>query len=259
MGGDGKNEKGGLTREQLDEFALSVQRRLRNYQHARMIKDAQTALSENPLSVLGGAPSLESLAGARASAETYTPLPFCAFNGGSDVWLDIGNKLIGVQILQEHLATKPHETLHVGDQFLATGNDILTRSCACTVWITSPKETGDVLVELSRALEEGGRKVQVIDATKGGIMSRTGGTFALGKSTREMGFDELIKRMGDGFFGVLFITNKNNDENIFWHFLELFIDHIQDIGFPLASLVVPWQSEIAWLQTVINWTSPEKM
>lgn len=43
-------------------------------------------------------------------------LPFCAFNGGRDVWVDIGNKSIGVKILQEHLGTAPEETLHVGDQ-----------------------------------------------------------------------------------------------------------------------------------------------
>ncbi|CAB4421923.1 unnamed protein product [Rhizophagus irregularis] len=50
---------------------------------------------------------------------------FGAFNGGSDVWVDIGNKLIGVQILQQFLAPNTGETLHVGDQFLSTGNDLL--------------------------------------------------------------------------------------------------------------------------------------
>jgi IMP and pyridine-specific 5'-nucleotidase len=48
------------------------------------------------------------------------------FNGGRDVWVDIGNKLIGVQTLQKLLATEPNTTLHVGDQFLSTGNDIAT-------------------------------------------------------------------------------------------------------------------------------------
>jgi hypothetical protein len=32
-----------------------------------------------------------------------TELPFCAFNGGSDVWVDIGNKSVGVRALQAHL------------------------------------------------------------------------------------------------------------------------------------------------------------
>ncbi|KAI9100580.1 IMP-specific 5-nucleotidase [Phlyctochytrium arcticum] len=112
-----------LTREQLDELALSVQRRLNNFQHARRVQTGQTAL------------------------------PFCAFNGGSDVWVDIGNKLIGVNILQEYLGTTGAETLHVGDQFLSTGNDIATRTACCTSWITSPEETAEILTELCSLLD----------------------------------------------------------------------------------------------------------
>jgi hypothetical protein len=33
-----------------------------------------------------------------------------------DVWVDIGNKFIGVQLLQAYLGTTPATTLHVGDQ-----------------------------------------------------------------------------------------------------------------------------------------------
>ncbi|TPX64465.1 hypothetical protein SpCBS45565_g05838 [Spizellomyces sp. 'palustris'] len=113
-----------LTREQLDEFALSTQRRLNNYQHTILIREGQR------------------------------PLPFCAFNGGSDVWVDIGNKLIGVQMLQEILNTTGSETLHVGDQFLSTGNDISTRTACCTVWITSPEETAEILIELCHLLSK---------------------------------------------------------------------------------------------------------
>ena len=50
------------------------------------------------------------------SSPSDAPIPFCAFNGGSDVWVDIGNKLIGVQILQNYLNAKPGETFHIGDQ-----------------------------------------------------------------------------------------------------------------------------------------------
>ena len=55
-----------LHREQLDELALSVQDELHRYQ------------------MMGG--------------EDVGYIPFCAFNGGSDVWVDIGNKLIGVKV-----------------------------------------------------------------------------------------------------------------------------------------------------------------
>ena len=50
-------------------------------------------------------------------------LPFCAFNGGSDVWVDVGNKRVGVHILSAYLGMPINEILHIGDQFLNTGND----------------------------------------------------------------------------------------------------------------------------------------
>ncbi|CAG8610034.1 6537_t:CDS:10 [Paraglomus brasilianum] len=80
-------------------------------------------------------------------------LPFCAFNGGRDVWVDVGNKLIGVQMLQQYFNALPNETLHIGDQFLSTGNDYATRRQCCTLWIINPEETQAVLVELDALLE----------------------------------------------------------------------------------------------------------
>ena len=35
-----------------------------------------------------------------ALQDAETPIPFCAFNGGSDAWVDAGNKRVGVQVLQ---------------------------------------------------------------------------------------------------------------------------------------------------------------
>lgn len=77
-------------------------------------------------------------------------LPYCAFNGGSDVWLDVGNKRVGVQVLQSYVGISSSETLHIGDQFLNTGNDFAARDvCAC-VWITSPEETTYILKSILR-------------------------------------------------------------------------------------------------------------
>ncbi|XP_002975742.2 IMP-specific 5'-nucleotidase 1, partial [Selaginella moellendorffii] len=36
-------------------------------------------------------------------------LPFCAFNGGSDVFVDVGNKSIGLGALMKYLGKKPYE------------------------------------------------------------------------------------------------------------------------------------------------------
>jgi len=75
-------------------------------------------------------------------------VPFCAFNGGRDAWVDVGNKLLGVQVLQNHLTIAAGETMHVGDQFLSTGNDIATRNACCTLWVTNPDETRNALKTL---------------------------------------------------------------------------------------------------------------
>lgn len=50
-----------------------------------------------------------------------------------------------LQALQQYLNCKPAETVHFGDQFLSTGNDISTRHACCTVWVASPSETQRML------------------------------------------------------------------------------------------------------------------
>ncbi|KAG0318885.1 IMP 5'-nucleotidase [Dissophora globulifera] len=109
-----------IAREQLDECVLSTQQRLLEYQ--------------------------------QMSGPSKVAIPFCVFNGGNDVFVDIGNKLIGVQVLQNYLGAAPDATIHVGDQFLSTGNDFATRSSCCTLWIVNPEETENVLKELTPLL-----------------------------------------------------------------------------------------------------------
>lgn len=92
-----------------------------------------------------------------------TELPFCAFNGGNDVFVDIGDKSWGVLVCQEWFGRqegqsmiereksgiKGERTLHVGDQFLSAGsNDFKARGVGTTAWIASPAETVELLDEL---------------------------------------------------------------------------------------------------------------
>jgi IMP and pyridine-specific 5'-nucleotidase len=77
-------------------------------------------------------------------------LPYCAFNGGTDMWVDVGNKRVGVQILQAYLGIPSAESLHIGDQFLNTGNDYAARDVSPCVWIINPQETTYVLKSLLR-------------------------------------------------------------------------------------------------------------
>ena len=105
-------DKAVIPREVLDEFVLRV----------------QSALYEK--------------------SSELSELPYCAFNGGSDVWVDVGNKRVGVEILQTYLGLPPEKTLHIGDQFLNTGNDYAARGCSPCAWITSPVETTYILKRL---------------------------------------------------------------------------------------------------------------
>jgi len=72
-------------------------------------------------------------------------LPFCAFNGGFDVFVDIGDKSVGISALMRKFGLKPENVLHVGDQFLKHGNDFICRKVCPTVWIIGPEETKYVL------------------------------------------------------------------------------------------------------------------
>jgi IMP-specific 5'-nucleotidase len=82
-----------LTRESLEEAVLASQR----------------TLSHHPVS---------------------EKIPFCCFNGGSDVWVDVGDKSLGVSVLQRYFDNAKNEiriwggnTLHVGDQFMSLGGN----------------------------------------------------------------------------------------------------------------------------------------
>ena len=88
----------------------------------------------------------------RAATPPIT-IPFCAFNGGRDAWIDIGNKKVGVECLQAFLNIPPSQCLHVGDQFLTTGNDIAARFVAPCVWIISPSETEKMLEHILTHME----------------------------------------------------------------------------------------------------------
>jgi hypothetical protein len=75
-------------------------------------------------------------------------VPTCAFNGGHDVFVDIGSKALGLTALQGLLGTTAVHTVHVGDRFTHTGNDFRARDCASTLWVASPANTLELLHKL---------------------------------------------------------------------------------------------------------------
>jgi IMP and pyridine-specific 5'-nucleotidase len=76
--------------------------------------------------------------------------PFCAFNGGRDAWVDVGNKRVGVVVLCAYLGIPPKAALHIGDQFLNTGNDYAARDVCPCIWIINPDETTYILKSVLR-------------------------------------------------------------------------------------------------------------
>lgn len=85
--------------------------------------------------------NLEEMALACQAELSDASIPFCAFNGGNDVFVDVGNKHIGLQALMRYLNIDGSQTLHVGDRFTLTGNDAKVREAASILWVASPDET----------------------------------------------------------------------------------------------------------------------
>lgn len=92
---------------------------------------------------------------------TGSTVPYCAFNGGHDVFVDVGHKALGIQALQGMLGVKPHETAHAGDRFTATGNDLRAREVALTLWVANPTETEDLLELLLEDIHNEEKHVEI--------------------------------------------------------------------------------------------------
>eukprot|EP01053_Blabericola_migrator_P000032 Blabericola_migrator_1__31@NODE_1008_length_5718_cov_50_473191_g567_i2_p1_GENE_NODE_1008_length_5718_cov_50_473191_g567_i2NODE_1008_length_5718_cov_50_473191_g567_i2_p1_ORF_typecomplete_len481_score77_63ISN1/PF06437_11/2_9e107PMM/PF03332_13/0_0014Hydrolase_3/PF08282_12/0_39Sof1/PF04158_14/0_062_NODE_1008_length_5718_cov_50_473191_g567_i242625704 len=85
--------------------------------------------------------------------ESGSEIPYCAFNGGEDVWVDVGNKAMALVVMQNMFKIHPAECLHIGDQFTESGNDITVRQRSPCIWILNPKETKAVLRRLTKELD----------------------------------------------------------------------------------------------------------
>ncbi|KAK1730117.1 IMP-specific 5-nucleotidase [Colletotrichum acutatum] len=137
-----------IPRESLEETVLVVQKIL---ELSALGSPAQAAGHSTV------APST-SASSAELATAVRRRVPFCAFNGGRDVFVDIGDKSWGVTVCQRWFAAKAghpetpiagEKTLHIGDQFLSAGsNDFKARSVGTTAWIASPGETGELLDDL---------------------------------------------------------------------------------------------------------------
>lgn len=83
------------------------------------------------MGLIPGAPTiyevLEELAITVQQQLVDAPLPFCAFNGGGDVFVDVGNKSLGLEALMQYLKFNPSQ---VQLPFTLTP---FSSGCRCTV------------------------------------------------------------------------------------------------------------------------------
>eukprot|EP00239_Pterosperma_sp_CCMP1384_P011567 CAMPEP_0197863058 /NCGR_PEP_ID=MMETSP1438-20131217/40237_1 /TAXON_ID=1461541 /ORGANISM="Pterosperma sp., Strain CCMP1384" /LENGTH=408 /DNA_ID=CAMNT_0043480803 /DNA_START=334 /DNA_END=1557 /DNA_ORIENTATION=+ len=66
--------------------------------------------------------------------QVQSNIPFCAFNGGNDVFVDVGNKRLGIDAMKQYVGAQSNTSLHVGDRFTETGNDSASRTSASILW-----------------------------------------------------------------------------------------------------------------------------
>merc|ERR1739844_368510 len=92
-----------------------------------------------------------------------------------------GNKRVGVNILAAYVGMPVEQTLHIGDQFLNTGNDFAARDVCPCIWITSPDETTYILKTILRLAGVSLQQGELDDDAEGG----SGYTSDDGKSEEE--------------------------------------------------------------------------
>ena len=81
-------------------------------------------------------------------------MPFCAFNGGADCFVDVGNKGLGLEALLSHIGCGSDGVLHFGDRFTDTGNDAITKRRFSTIWVANPRETMWFIKRILKDLDE---------------------------------------------------------------------------------------------------------
>ncbi|KAJ3038903.1 hypothetical protein HDV00_012825 [Rhizophlyctis rosea] len=87
-------------------------------------------------------------------------------------------------------------------------------------------------------------------------LHRSGG----GTSPPEPTIDVFLRRFKEALFGILFVIHKNEEgSHSIWSIIEVLVDHLQDLTFPILVPFFPWQHEIHWLAEALEYSSPETM
>ena len=95
---------------------------------------------------------------------------------------------MGVLMLQSYLGVPSVQTLHIGDQFLNTGNDYAARDVCPCIWITSPEETTYILKSILRLAGLGGA---LLETEKAAAVPKPDDTL---KRNTSLDFSEIERR-----------------------------------------------------------------
>ena len=154
----------GVKFDELDVSALLdvAERTLQEAVSEMQLREARVYRKPRAVGLVPAEPRREQLDEAvlrvQSALRTADPkVSYCAFNGGADVWVDVGNKEVGVSGLQRLFSLESKNCLHIGDQFLNTGNDHAARGCTCCLWITKPMETKMVLADILKVVDPAGQ------------------------------------------------------------------------------------------------------
>ncbi|QDZ19118.1 IMP-specific 5'-nucleotidase [Chloropicon primus] len=91
---------------------------------------------------------------AQYELQGVSSVPFCAFNGGADCFVDVGNKGLGLEALLSYIGCSTETVLHFGDRFTDTGNDAITKRRFSTIWVANPRETTWFIKRILKDLDD---------------------------------------------------------------------------------------------------------
>uniref|UniRef100_A0A7S1VEI8 IMP-specific 5'-nucleotidase 1 n=1 Tax=Grammatophora oceanica TaxID=210454 RepID=A0A7S1VEI8_9STRA len=130
--------------------------------------------------------------------------------------------------MRSYLGIPIHKTIHVGDQFLNTGNDYLARGVCPCIWITGPEETTYILKSILRlaGIDAGTTMTTAAAAAEGETLSSSspatadnGHGTSVSKSSSLVDFSEVERRtktiqLMDVYTGEILNSDSTNQPKV---------------------------------------------
>jgi hypothetical protein len=108
------------------------------------------------------------------------------------VFVCAGHKALGINVLQARVGATSAETVHAGDRFTRTGNDLRAREIANTLWVDCPAETEYLLTLLVRDVRESRCPGITLPALVSPVVNTDRGTLAKTATTPSLPVSHLF-------------------------------------------------------------------